>query len=236
MPRSTTRATGSRADGMSCVPALAGDSSVPIWPLLLVGSLLLVSWGAARGQGPGLEASPRARNGRSRRPRRQRARSAHPARPIPARCGPRRSSGSRSMNPRRNRRDNADRISRCQFGCRAGLRGASSADEQPACLRHRAILPRRSRCPRFFRIGFAGSTSTKRPRWLFRRQLTPNQVRNSRQPRPRPSYSKLREHLESGRRGPREALAAPVSRSFGQGLERAWLGDEGRDRGDRATS
>jgi small-conductance mechanosensitive channel len=65
MQRLTTRAIGSRADGMPFGPALAGSLSVPIRRLLLVGSLLLVAAAAvARGQGPTFQTEP----ARSQRP------------------------------------------------------------------------------------------------------------------------------------------------------------------------
>ena len=58
MQKSTTRATGSRADGLPFGPTLAGSLAVPIRPLLLVGSLLLVAGAVARGQGPTSQTEP----------------------------------------------------------------------------------------------------------------------------------------------------------------------------------
>ena len=63
---------------------------------------------------------------------------------------------------------------------------------------------------------------------------TPNQVRHSRRPRPGPSSVRLRKTLGAGRPETPESLLPPLFRGkSGQGLERAWLGDERRDRGDR---
>ena len=85
MHGSTTRATGSKADGMPCVPVLArhdrGCGQPSHSGRFAIARLL---GGRAR---PGPRVSKRARGSAKagRRPRRQAARSVPPAEPIPAR-------------------------------------------------------------------------------------------------------------------------------------------------------